>query len=327
MKIKSLLAAFLFCFFFLPAPSFGQCRDRLCQSLQNILYAAVTDFRGYRENLVASPDVSITGARIPCRTTLWANNVPMYMCYGEVPDSFAENWYINTLASARILQPAWQFKIKSPNADHFVDAGPPDCQVPDTGGPYIGHCPLHFQVTKQNDGMSKVYLWMSSLSSPYLVNRPPSAPAKHASSGTPVDCGDLCQGLKSAFSARLSDFAEISPAKTNGGGTSGATLRLSGADDCRVDSAARPHSNEVGKQYVCYWPEDSVTSAEIQFRDLVSRVRLLAPPKWTARAGAHSEQLTGAKVTEWCTAAPGGRQQACVDLLGQSVGLHIRVWN
>lgn len=228
-------------------------------------------------NLVAAPDVSIVGARIPCRTTEWANAVAMYICSGEVPYSEAESWYINTLASARALQPSWQFQINSPNADHFVDAGPPDCLVPATEGPYIGQCPLHFQITRQGNGMAKAYLWMSSLSSPYLQNAPPTAPSRADPPRIPASCDDLCQGLKRAFEARLNDFTEISAAKTNGGGTSGVTLKLDGAGECNVDSVTKPHSTERGAQYACYWPENSSSAANTQFQNLVSGFQVLTP--------------------------------------------------
>ena len=327
MNMKKILALFLFFSVFLPTPSHAQCRGQLCQNLQNILYAAVTDFRGYRENIFVSPDVSIVGARIPCRTTAWANNVTMYMCYAEVPASPAEDWYINVLASARALQPAWQFKINSAISDHFVDAGPAGCAVPATEGPYIGLCPLHFQITKQNDGMAKVYLWMSSLSSPYLENAPPAPPSSHNPPSISASCDDLCRGLKKAFEARLSDFAEINAAGTHGGGASGVTLKLAGAGDCRIDAASKPHSTQAGTQYACYWPENSYSSADEQFRDLVSRVQVLVPSEWASRPEDRFDELTGAKITEWCAFAPGGKQQVCVDILAASVGLHITSWN
>ena len=327
MNVKKLLAFSLFCFCFFPISAFAQCRGQLCQNLYNILYNAVTDYRGYRQNLIAAPDVSIIGARIPCQTTAWANDVALYICYGEVPYDSAETWYINALASLRALQPEWQFRINSPIADHFVDAGPPDCVAPATEGPYIGQCPLHLQVTKLNDGMAKVYFWMSSLSSPYLVNPPPGSPSSSAPPSIPVSCDELCQGLKKAFEARLSDFAQISPSRTNGGGTSGATFKLSGAQDCSVNGAARPHSTEVGTQYSCYWPESSDSAADAQFRSLVSRFQVLAPSTWASQQNDRLDQFTGAKVTEWCAVAPGGGQQVCVDILGGAVGLHITSWN
>jgi hypothetical protein len=327
MNIKRLVALSLFCISFYSTSARAQCRGQLCQNLNNILYNAETDFRGYRMNLVAAPDVSIVGARIPCRTTEWANAVAMYICSGEVPYSEAESWYINTLASARTLQPSWQFQINSPNADHFVDAGPTDCAVPATEGPYVGQCPLHFQITRQGNGMAKVYLWMSSLSSPYLETAPPPAPSRADPPSIPASCDDLCQGLKKAFEARLSDFTEISAARTNGGGTSGVTLKLDGAGDCNVDSVTKPHSTVRGAQYACYWPENSDTAANKQFQDLVSRFQVLTPAEWASRKEDQLDQLTGAKITEWCAFAPGNKQQVCVDILGQSVGLHITSWD
>lgn len=327
MNIKKYFALSLLCLSLLPPSAFSECRDQLCQNLQDILAAAVTDFRGYRENLVARPDISIVGAKIPCQMTEWANNVPMYICYAIVPYTSAESWYINALASLRALQPLWDFKIDSPVADHFVDAGPPNCNVPATEGPYIGHCPLHLQMTKQNDGTAKVYLWMSSLSSPYLVNRAPGMPSRSAPPSTPASCDDLCQGLKKAFESRLSGFADISAVKSNGDGVSGATLKLSGAGDCAVNPIARPHSTEAGTQYVCYWTENYVSAAAARFRDLVSRSQVLVPSEWTSHQEDRLDQLTGAKVTEWCSLAPDGKQQVCVDILGESVGLHIASWN
>ena len=327
MNMKKLLPVFLFCFLLFPAPSFAQRRDPLYKNLQSILDDAVTDFRGYREKLVASPDVSIVGARIPCQLTEWANNVSLYICSAQVPASSAESWYINVLASLRALQPSWEFRINSPISDHFVEAGPPNCQVSDTQGPYIGLCPVHLQVNVQNNGMAKVYFWMSSLSSPYLGNRPPDAPSTAVPPDIPASCDELCQGLKKAFDARLSDFADITAAKTNGGGMSGVTLKLSGARECDVHTAAKPHSTETGLQYACYWPETSASSAEARFHDLVSRFQVLAPSAWASHKEDQIDQLTGAKVAEWCATAPGGKQQACVDILGESVGLHITSWN
>jgi len=66
MNKKSFRAFSLFCFFslFLPFSAVAQCKDQLCQNLQSILDAAVTDFREYRANRVALPDVSISGAKV-----------------------------------------------------------------------------------------------------------------------------------------------------------------------------------------------------------------------------------------------------------------------
>ena len=180
MNRKSLCVFFLYIFFSLVLPfhALAQCKDQLCRNLQNLLDAAVTDFREYRSSRIAVPDASIPAAKVPCQMTAWANNVPMLMCYAQVPEANAESWYLDALPSLQTLQPSWHFKIDSPAADHFVDAGLPDCQLPDREGPYLGHCPLHLQITKQNDGTAKIYLWMSSLSS--LSYEPPARPASES---------------------------------------------------------------------------------------------------------------------------------------------------
>jgi len=332
MNMKSVRAFSLLCLvnLLLPFSALAQCKDQLCQNLQNMLDAAVTDFREYRANRIAPPDVSISGAKVPCQMTAWANNVPMLICYAQIPDASAQSWYVNSLRSFQTLQPAWHFKIESPVADHFVDAGPPDCRTPDTEGPYLGHCPLHLQSTKQNDGTAKVYLWMSSLSSPYLVNRPPGPPTKTGAAAVTISvsngCDDLCQGLKKAFEARSSAFAEIRSAKTSGA-SSEATIRLSGAMECAVNAAPKFHPNELGIQYVCYWQEASASAADTRFRDLASRLQVLAPSNWSIRQEDESEELAGAKVKAWCAVSPDNRQDLCTYVSGESVGLHIKSWN
>jgi hypothetical protein len=328
---KKLLRAFsLFCFvvLLLPASGAAQCKDQLCRNLQNILDAAVTDFREYRANRIAVLDVSVTGAKVPCQMTAWANNVPMLMCYAQIPYQGEESWYAGTLQSLRILQPAWQFKIDSPAADHFVDAGPPDCVVPDTEGPYLGHCPLHLQATKQNDGTAKVYLWTSSLSSPYLVNRPPAPPKKTPAAPVAVTngCDDLCQGLKRAFEARASAFEDLRGAKTSGA-VSDATIKLAGAAQCAVEATSKSRSNDAATQFVCYWTETPASAADTRFRDLMSRLQILVPSTWSIRQEDESEELTGVKVKAWCAAAPDNKQEVCTYISGESVGLHIKSRN
>jgi hypothetical protein len=330
MNKKSLRAVSLTCFslILLPASVLGQCRDQLCQNLQNILDTAVTDFREYRANRVALPDVSIVGAKVPCQMTAWANNVPMLMCYAQIPDASAQSWYANTLRSLQTLRPAWHLKIDSPVSDHFVDAGLPDCAVPDTEGPYVGHCPLHLQVTKQNDGTAKVYLWTSSLSSPYLVNRPPgpakkTAPAVVAPSN---GCDDLCQDLKKAFEARVNGFAELRAANASGAAVD-ATIKLPEVAQCAVNATLKSGSNAPGAQYVCYWTEASAAAADTRFRDLISRLEILLPSTWTIRQEDQSEELTGTKVAAWLAIAPDAKQEVALYLSSQSVGLHIRSWN
>jgi hypothetical protein len=157
-------------------PSKGTDQDKLCWSLQYILYAAQTDYREFRAPKGPAPDVSLGSTKVPCQISTWANNVPMYMCYAEIPLADAQQWYAKTIAALMQLQYLWHFKIDSPGSDHFVDGGPPDCEVPPADGPYIGQCPLHLQEVKQRDGTAKVYLWLNSYSSPYLMHKPPQAP-------------------------------------------------------------------------------------------------------------------------------------------------------
>jgi hypothetical protein len=327
MDKKALRTFSLVCFSILPVVSaVGQCKDHLCQNLQNILYAAVTDFREYRANKTSAPDLSTEGAKVPCQMSTWANNVPMYICFAQIPDASAESWYASMLESLRILQPTWQFKVDSPVADHFVDAGLPDCEVPATEGPYLGHCPLHLQITKQTDGTAKVYLWMSSLSSPYLVNRPPGPPApKAAPAPIAGGCDDLCQGLKKAFEARANSFEDVRTAKASGG-MSDATVTLTGAAECGVSATSKSHSNELAVQYVCYWLEPSASAADTRFRDLASRLQVLAPSNWSVHQNDQSEELTGAKVKAWCAVAPDNKQEVCTYLSRESIGLHITTW-
>jgi hypothetical protein len=323
---KTLRAISLWCFNFLLALStLAQCKAPLCQGLQNILDAAVTDFREYRANSAVVSALSTEGAKVPCQMSTWANNVPMYICYAQIPYASAESWYANTLDSLRILQPTWQFKIESPVADHFVDAGPPDCSVPATEGPYVGHCPVHLQITKQTDGTAKVYLWVSSLSSFYLVNRPPSPPPKAAPAPIATGCDELCLGLKKAFEARASAFEGIRAANPSGG-VSEATVKLPGAAECAVGTTSKSHSNEFGTQFVCYWPETSASAADTRFRDLVARLQVLAPSNWAIQQDDQAEELTGAKVKAWCAVAPDNKQELCIYTSGESVGLHIQTW-
>jgi hypothetical protein len=323
--IKKTLRAFhLLCLsLLLTVSAFAQCKDPLCPGLQNIFDAALTDFRAYRANGAAASALSTEGAKVPCQMSTWANNVPMYICYAQIPYANAETWYTNALGSARILQPTWQFKIESPVADHFVDAGLPDCSLPGTDGPYLGHCPLHLQLTKQTDGTAKLYLWMSSLSSPYLVNRPPGPPPKAAPAPIAGGCDDLCQGLKKAFEARASAFEDLRAAKGSAR-ASEATIKLAGAADCAVSTISKPSSNELGAQYVCYWQETSASAADTRFRDLGSRLQILAPSDWVIRQDDQSEQLTGAKVKAWCSVAADNKQEMCIYISGESVGLHFK---
>jgi hypothetical protein len=171
------------CFSLLPTVALAQCQDQLCRNLQYILYAAQTDFREFRGPKAPNPDVSVGGAKVPCQMSAWSNNVPMYICAGEVTLADSEEWYTKTLAALQRLQYLWHFKIDASGSDHYVDGGPADCEITPAGGdgPYLGACPLHLQAVKQPDGSAKVYLWLNSYTSPYLVPKPPPAAQKQES--------------------------------------------------------------------------------------------------------------------------------------------------
>src|SRR5262250_744574 len=220
--IVSVLSVLFFSIF--PVPTLAQCNDQLCRNLQSILDEAVTDFRGYRAKQIPRPDVSAEGTAVPCQMSVWANNVPMYICYAKVPSPDSQKWYARTVQILQRLNPTWHFQISSSGEDHYVDAGPPDCAIPPNDGPRRGECPLHLQTVKQSDGTSQLYLWMNSISSPYLLKPaapPPSKTVSSVASGgtsgatpaaaptTAAGCDDLCQNLKKVFEARVDTFAAI----------------------------------------------------------------------------------------------------------------------
>jgi hypothetical protein len=309
----------------LPIPSLGQCSDPLCKNLQTILDAAVTDFRVYRLNKEVGPDVSTGGTIVPCQPSTWANNVPMYICYAQVPSPDSQKWFARALQVLQSLNPAWHFQINSPGENHYVDAGPLDCEITPTEGPYLGQCPLHLQVEKQGDGTAKVYLWMNSLSSSYLLKHVP-APASKTVPPSVEGCDDFCQSLKKALEARVNAFEDIRSVKSESGTTS-ATVKLGGAKECIVNEAAEPHPNQVGTQFVCYWRETSGPAAEKRFRDLVSLLQVLIPSNWSIHQGAEMDDFTGSGMTAWRAVEPGGKHDVRVYVSGESVGLHITAWN
>jgi hypothetical protein len=171
---RAVRALSILCFCFLPAPTLAQCTDQPCQNLQNILDAAVTDFRAYGADKSGGPELSVSGVKVACQMRAWANNVPMYMCYAQTSQLDAQNSYSSIFDTLKRLKPEWRFQVSSPDDDHFVRAGPPDCQNPPNDGPYIGDCPLQLQTVKQKDGTVRLHFWMNSLSSPYLWKRPPA---------------------------------------------------------------------------------------------------------------------------------------------------------
>ena len=318
----------ILCFCFLPLGALPQCTDQPCQNLQNILDAAVTDFRPYGADKTGGPELSINGVKVACQMRAWANNVSMYMCYAQVSQKDGITAYNGLFDALKRLEPAWRFQVSSPDDDHFVRAGPPDCENPPNDGPYVGDCPLQLQTVKQKDGTVRLHFWMNSLSSPYLVKRPPAPKtvAKAVPHASGVDCDDFCQNFKKAFAARLNSFDDIRTGKANGE-TSDAAAKLEGAKECLIKRAAKPPSSEVGTEFVCHWPETSGQAAEARFRDLISRVQGLLPSNWTTRRENESDENTGAQITKWFAIEPDGRHDVRIYVSGDAVALHITAWN
>jgi hypothetical protein len=325
-KTAYLISAMLFALH--PIPASAQCKDQLCSSVQNILEAAEIDFRGYKSHTSTPPDVSTENTKVPCQMTTWANNVLMCICYAQVPFANVESWYTRTMDALKSLNPSWHFTVNSPGVDHYVDAGPPDCEITPTEGPYIGQCPLHLQVAKQSDGSAKLYLMMNSLSSPFLMHHISSSPSKPTPS-TPAavgaGCDEFCQNLKKAFEARASYFEDIRTANSNAD-TSADMLKLGGAKDCMVNAVKVSPSVDSGTQFVCYWQEASTSAAEVRFRDLVSRLQILVPSNWLTRQENELDEPTGANLTAWHAVEPGNKHDVRVYLSDKSVGLHITAW-
>jgi len=246
------------------------------------------------------------------------------MCYAQVSQLDSQNAYSSMLDALKRLKPAWRFQVSSPDDDHFVRAGPPDCENSPNDGPYAGDCPLQLQTVKQKDGTARLHFWMNSLSSPYLVKRPPAPKTVPPSSAN--DCDDFCQNFKKAFAARLNSFDDIRRAKTNEE-ISDAAVKLEGAKECSVKGAARPASNDIGTEFVCHWRENSGSAAETRFRDLISRAQALLPSNWTTRQENESDEDTGAKITKWYAIEPGGKHDVRIYVSGDAVGLHITTWN
>lgn len=336
-KIVPTLAILFFLLF--PASAQTPCNDGQCRNLQAILDEAVIDFRGYRANRTPGPDVSIEGTVVPCQTSLWANNVPMYICYAKVPGADSQKWYARTLQALKDLNPTWQFQISSTGEDHYVDAGPPNCPIPPNDGPHLGECPLHLQTVKQSDGTSKLYLWMNSISSPYLLKAAPPPPSKTVSSAANsaaapataaapaiTGCDDFCQSLKKAFEARVDAFASITTPKGSDAATD-ISVKLPGAKQCTVNEAPASKSGGPGTQFVCYWREDSVSSAQEKFRDLIGRLEILIPSTWATHQENELDDSTGAEITAWYAVEPGGKHDVRVYVSVESVGLHVTARN
>ena len=313
--MKRKYAGFFFALlFFLPGGARAQCRDQLCSSIQKILDEAAIDFRGYTAHTDALPDISADSAKIPCAMSRWANNVPMLICYAEIPLANAASWYARAMDALKSLNPSWHFNIKTSGESRYVDAGPPDCEPTPTEGPYIGQCPLHLEFSGQPGSSAKTYFIVNSFNSPYLLHRivpAPSAkkPEQPAPSGVSQGgCDEFCQDLKKAFEARNNNFDGAPPAS------------LPGAKDCLVKKVA---SADTGARFVCYWQEVSASAGETRFRDLVARLQVLVPSDWSSHQENELDEQTGAPLTAWHADDPGAKQSVRVYFSANAVALHI----
>src|SRR5258708_19521078 len=79
------------CFCFLPIPALAQCAEQPCHNLQNILDAAVTDFRPYGADKTGGPELSINGGKVPCQMRAWANNLSLYISYAQISHQTPHN--------------------------------------------------------------------------------------------------------------------------------------------------------------------------------------------------------------------------------------------
>ena len=319
MHMKRTYAYFLFApFFLLPVSARAQCKDQLCSNVQNILDSAAVDFRGYTAHTIPLPEVSTESTKVPCAMSTWANNVPMLICYAQVPLGNATNWYARAIEALKLSSPSWHFTIKTPGDNRYVDAGPPDCEPTPTEGPYIGQCPLHLEVSKQPDGSAKIYLIVNSFISPYLLHhtplsRTPAKPAQSAPEGVSpsatTGCDEFCQALKKAFEARTTSFAGAPPAK------------LPGAKDCLVKKVSA--TADAGSKFICYWQEASASAGETRFRDLVARLQILLPSDWSSHQENELDEQTGASLIAWRADEPGAKYDVRVYVSAEAVALHI----
>ena len=316
---------FLVLFFLLPVSARAQCQDQLCSKIQNILDGASIDFRDFRADAphtVRVADVSSEFVKVPCSASTWANNVPMLICYAQIPLGVALNWYARAVDDLRLLSPSWHFNVQTPGDNRYVDAGPPDCEQPTpTEGPYIGQCPLHLEVSKQPDGSAKIYLVVNSFNSPFLVHHTllsptPAKPKQSAQRGAglsgTVGCDEFCQALKKAFEARTTNFAGVPPDK------------LPGAKDCVVKKVSA--GSDAGLKFVCYWQEASAAAGETRFRDLVARLQILVPSDWSSHQENELDEQTGAPLITWYAGEPGAKHDVRVYLSADAVALHITAW-
>ena len=318
---------------FLPTANvFAQQTDNLPQNLQEVLASAQIDFREYRKNPAAVRSLSTNLASVTCQMNTWANNVPMYVCYGQVPLAGGDTWFRSTLDILKRLQPQWPIKMNSSGDDRYLDAGPENCEPTPNEGPYLGQCPMHMQMVKQPDGTTKLYLWINSFSSPYLMHHAAAPQKISARASNALGCDEFCQSFQKVFAARTDSFAALRAAAFSASADSSTSLQFPGAKKCMFATAARqPSSDSAGKdpgtRFVCYWTESSSTAAENRFRALVSRVQPLLPSNWPAQEQTDSDNATGNPVTIWSATEPGAAtHDVRLFLSGNAISLQINAW-
>ena len=316
----------------LPVPQCAaQCTDEPCKNLQSVFNSAIIDFREYREARSSVPDLSTSLAKVTCQISLWANNVKMYVCYAQTPLAAGDSWFRTTVDNAKRLQSSWAFKVNTNGDNRYADAGPENCEVTPTEGPYLGQCPFHVQMVRQPEGAANLYLWINSFSSPYLLHHTQSPKVARSPASAPT-CDDFCQSFKKAFAARENRFADLGASKSGEEVPADASIAFPGARRCALTEVTRfpsgdPKLSDEGIRFACFWQEPSATAAETRFRDLISRIQSLIPSEWSARQMEESDDVTGANVTAWLAVEPGARHDVRLYLSGISVALHITTWS
>lgn len=172
-----------------------------------------------------------------------------------------------------------------------------------------------------------------------------------ASRSTEATCDTLCQELKKVLDDRKTAFKLVNSAaatqSTSSSDSAPAAIKLTGSSYCSVNSTPSspmryalssevpranvrsvattdaPISVAPGTQYVCYWPENSPSAAEGQFRGLISLLQAMIPSYWSTHEQSQTDELSGAKVTVWSVQDSARKPVVRLYLSGESVGLHV----